>query len=79
MKGYQPFSDWEMRIFHDGPDCDGKWLLAAFALIETGPIGFSIESPSPVMAAMGTDRTIGPQGFLHILAGFFLCQLADLA
>jgi hypothetical protein len=77
MKGYEPFSDREMGIFHDGPDGHGKGFLAGFALIKASPVGFSIERPRSLMMAMGANRAIGPEGFLHILAGFFLCQLAD--
>jgi hypothetical protein len=79
MKGYEPFSDREMGIFHDGPDGHGKGFLAGFALIEAVPVRFTIESPSSLMAAMGANRAIGPKDFLHIPAGFFLCQFADLA
>jgi hypothetical protein len=79
MKGYEPFSDREMGIFHDGPDGHGKGFLAGFALIEAVAVGFTIKGPCSLMAAMGADRAMGPKNFLHIPTGFFLCQLADFA
>jgi hypothetical protein len=77
MKGYNPLADGDMGRFHNGSHGHGKGFPAGRAFIEAVPVRFSINRPRSLMAAMRTDRTIGPKDFLNVFAGFFFCQFGD--